>query len=116
MDLNFNSKCHIFLRNRVTRGFVARSMGWLKETSADATSAHDQYAFEADNPYQEQADPFNEALQKRQQGDLPSAILLFEAALQKNADHAQAWQMLGLSLSENEQDPAAITALKYSPL
>lgn len=88
------------------------NMGWLKETSADATSAHDQYAFEADNPYQEQADPFNEALQKRQQGDLPSAILLFEAALQKNADHAQAWQMLGLSLSENEQDPAAITALK----
>ena len=54
-----------------------------------------QYAFEADNPYQDSSDPYNEGLQKKLEGDLPSAILLFEAALQKDPDHVKAWETLG---------------------
>ena len=54
-----------------------------------------QYKFESENPYQEHGDPFNEGLQKRAEGDLPSAILLFESALQKDPDHIAAWEALG---------------------
>jgi len=85
------------------------SLGWLKGTPLDPVN---EYTFEAENPYQNHADPFNEGLQKKNEGDLPSAILLFEAALQKDPDHMKAWEMLGLSLAENEQDPGAITAYK----
>nr|CAG4642479.1 EOG090X054E [Evadne anonyx] len=85
------------------------SLGWLKGTPLEPVN---EYTFEAENPYQEHADPFNEGLQKKVEGDLPSAILLFEAALQKDPDHMKAWELLGLSLAENEQDPGAITAYK----
>lgn len=91
-----------------------------------------QYSFEAENPYQDSSDPYNTGLQKRLDGDLPSAILLFEAALQKDPEHIKAWEVLGkskiatakikanchlsfilgLTLAENEQDPGAITAYK----
>nr|CAG4647009.1 EOG090X054E [Megafenestra aurita]SVE92358.1 EOG090X054E [Megafenestra aurita] len=85
------------------------SFGWLKETPHDPLN---EYAFESENPYQDHSDPFNAGLQKKLDGDLPSAILLFEAALQKDADHIKAWEMLGLTLAENEQDPGAISAYK----
>ncbi|XP_046462391.1 peroxisomal targeting signal 1 receptor-like isoform X2 [Daphnia pulex] len=85
------------------------SYGWLKETQQDPLS---EYTFEAENPYQDNADPYNTGLQKRLEGDLPSAILLFEAALKKDPEHVKAWEVLGLTLAENEQDPGAITAYK----
>nr|CAG4638415.1 EOG090X054E [Cyclestheria hislopi] len=85
-------------------------LGWLKENLSSDTSV--EYNFEKENPYQDQTDPFNMGLQKRAEGDLPEAILFFEAALQKDAEHMKAWEMLGLTLAENEQDPGAIAAYK----
>nr|SVE75092.1 EOG090X054E [Daphnia dolichocephala] len=85
------------------------SYGWLKETQRDPSN---EYSFEAENPYQDTSDPYNTGLQKRLEGDLPSAILLFEAALQKDPEHIKAWEVLGLTLAENEQDPGAIAAYK----
>nr|CAG4645496.1 EOG090X054E [Lynceus sp. MCZ IZ 141354] len=64
-------------------------------------------------------DPFAVGLEKKAEGDLPSAVLLFEAATMKKQQDPLAWLMLGLSLAENEQDPKAIKAfeqvLKYEP-
>lgn len=79
---------------------------WLAEYTAEK-----DYAFEENNPMMEIPNPFEEGLKKLKEGDIISAILLFEAEVQQRPDHAEAWQYLGTSQSENEQDNLAIPAL-----
>lgn len=83
---------------------------WLTEFS-DYSDPFKEYHFEADNPMRDDQNALEEGKRKLEAGDLPSAVLCFEAACQQESTNSEAWQLLGTTQAENEQDPAAISAL-----
>ena len=58
---------------------------------------YDKYVFQEDNQLQNAENCLEEGKKKLQEGDLPSAVLLFEAAVQENPDNSEAWVLLGTS-------------------
>nr|CAD7410309.1 unnamed protein product [Timema poppensis] len=65
-----------------------------------------------DNPLKLDSRALEEGKKKLKAGDLPSAVLCFEAAVQQEPTNALAWELLGMTQAENERDPYAIPALK----
>ncbi|XP_063074904.1 PEX5-related protein [Engraulis encrasicolus] len=70
------------------------------------------YYFHSNNPYKECPNAFEEALQKRREGDLNTAVLLLEAAILQDPQDSEAWQVLGTTQAENENEQAAIVCLQ----
>ena len=58
---------------------------------------YNQYEFQAENELKSHDNCLEEGKQKLAQGDLPSAVLYFEAAAQQNPQNAEAWRLLGTS-------------------
>lgn len=83
---------------------------WLKDYDSFQSSPM-EYKFEEDNPLREVQNALEEGLKRLKEGDLPSAVLLFEAEVQAHPDSVAGWQHLGSTQADNEQDIAAIAAL-----
>ncbi|PYH97801.1 hypothetical protein BO71DRAFT_416721 [Aspergillus ellipticus CBS 707.79] len=71
------------------------------------------YMFEEDNVFRNVTNPFEEGVKiMREGGNLSLAALAFEAAVQKDPQHVQAWTMLGSAQAQNEKELPAIRALE----
>lgn len=74
------------------------------------------YLFEEENPFSASTkDPFDEGMQIIYNGgNLSLAALAFEAAVQKDSQHVQAWCQLGIAQAQNEKESPAIRALEQT--
>lgn len=73
------------------------------------------YMFEDENVYRAVGDPFSEGVKIIQEGgNLSLAALAFEAAVQQEPSHIEAWTMLGSSQAQNEKEAPAIRAFEQA--
>lgn len=71
------------------------------------------YQFEPNNPYMQEEDPYTIGCELMDHGaKLSLAALCFEAAVQKNPEHIEAWARLGQAQAQNEKEDPAIRALE----
>ncbi|KAI5632741.1 tetratricopeptide repeat domain-containing protein [Phthorimaea operculella] len=84
---------------------------WSSET---ANGISEEYNFTEGNAMLENKSALDIGKERLKMGDVPGAVLCFEAAVQQQPESAEAWFLLGATQAENEQDPLAITALKKS--
>ncbi|XP_019964501.1 PEX5-related protein isoform X2 [Paralichthys olivaceus] len=70
------------------------------------------YYFNANNPYREWPNAFAEGQEKARDGDLNAAVLLLESAILQDPLDSEAWQLLGTTQAENENEQAAIVSLQ----
>ncbi|KAK2875395.1 hypothetical protein FQN49_001621 [Arthroderma sp. PD_2] len=73
------------------------------------------YLFEDENAFRAVGNPFEEGVRILEEGgNLSLAALAFEAAVQKDPTHVQAWTMLGSAQAQNEKESPAIRALEQA--
>ncbi|KAL1528641.1 hypothetical protein AB1Y20_009979 [Prymnesium parvum] len=71
-----------------------------------------EYRFKKDNPYLGQSDLLRRGTALFNQGELSEAVLVLEAAVQASPEDSIAWQTLGQSHADSDDDQQAIACLK----
>ncbi|PHH86352.1 hypothetical protein CDD83_10370 [Cordyceps sp. RAO-2017] len=73
----------------------------------------DKYLFEEENIFRNEKNAFDQGVRvMREGGNLSLAALAFEAAVQQDARHVEAWVYLGQAQAQNEKETAAIRAME----
>ncbi|XP_073434877.1 PEX5-related protein isoform X1 [Dendrobates tinctorius] len=90
---------------------------WISDNSSSSnppgtSSKETGYYFHMENPFRECSVAFEEGMKKLKEGDLPVTILYLEAAILQDPNDAEAWQYLGITQAENENEQAAIVSLQ----
>ncbi|XP_063317296.1 PEX5-related protein isoform X2 [Pelmatolapia mariae] len=91
---------------------------WLEDSEDQqpipptVSPAEKGYYFNTNNPYRDWPNAFAEAQEKAREGDLNTAVLLLEAAILQDPQDSEAWQILGMTQAENENEQAAIVSLQ----
>ncbi|XP_063986164.1 peroxisomal targeting signal 1 receptor [Diachasmimorpha longicaudata] len=99
--------------DKAAKSHITDPHPWLSDYESYYDPFKD-YKFKEDNPMKDVPDALEQGKSRLEAGDLPSAVLCFEAAVQQNEENPEAWFLLGKTQAENEQDPLAIAALKKS--
>lgn len=74
-----------------------------------------EYMFEDENIFRDVSNPFEEGVRiMHEGGNLSLAALAFEAAVQKEPQHIDAWVLLGSAQAQNEKETPAIRALEQA--
>ncbi|XP_057714281.1 PEX5-related protein [Corythoichthys intestinalis] len=76
------------------------------------TPVRKDFPFSSDNPFTERGGAFAEAQEKVAEGHLNEAVLLLEAAILQDPQDSEAWQLLGTTQAENENERAAVASLQ----
>jgi peroxin-5 len=75
----------------------------------------ESYMFEQENFFRDEKNAFDEGVRvMREGGNLSLAALAFEAAVQQNPNHTEAWVYLGKAQAQNEKETAAIRAMEQA--
>jgi peroxin-5 len=112
-------------RDLVTEENIAEHMGDFDQWDGfDGMGTHQspfrdpnlgEYMFEEDNLFKDVSNPFEEGVRiMHEGGNLSLAALAFEAAVQKDPQHIDAWVLLGSAQAQNEKETPAIRALEQA--
>ncbi|RDA90505.1 hypothetical protein CP533_0830 [Ophiocordyceps camponoti-saundersi (nom. inval.)] len=75
----------------------------------------ESYLFEEENMFRKEHNAFEQGVRvMKEGGNLSLAALAFEAAVQQDPDHVEAWVWLGQAQAQNEKETAAIRAMEQA--
>uniref|UniRef100_A0A1I8PB98 Peroxisomal targeting signal 1 receptor n=1 Tax=Stomoxys calcitrans TaxID=35570 RepID=A0A1I8PB98_STOCA len=110
---NYNEKFWQRLQDEWAKISEESDHPWLSEFD-ESYDPYKEYKFAEENPMKDVDNAFEKGKEYLAKGDIPSAVLCFEVAVNKDPDNADAWEYLGITQAENEMDPQGIAALKRS--